>query len=168
MSTAIVRVKPFCPLPGIMFSLKHWSETHAGKLVTLKVFKEKRSRRYCNSVGLVVPVSMFTLIPPAKLIGEIFRDVETELASARKKYPSNRFMLAALTEEVGESAQAMIDHSFGKDTVQHIYQELIQTMTVSLRLILEGSQEFTFKGIAPNVKPDVAPPEASSIGDGPT
>ena len=70
-----------------------------------------------------------TLIPDEGAEIETWDAVEAELASARKKFPSNRFLLAALMEEVGELAQALMD-DHGK---QRIREEAVQ---VELSLVL--------------------------------
>lgn len=71
--------------------------------------------------------------------------IDAELEFARFKFPSTKYLLAALVEEVGELAQALIDHSRGKTTAEHIYEEAIQVAAMAIRLAEEGSEEFPYK-----------------------
>lgn len=70
--------------------------------------------------------------------------IDAELEFARTKYPSNHLMLAALVEEVGELAQALIDNSRGKTSAQHVYEEAIQVAAMAIRVAEEGSEEFPY------------------------
>jgi hypothetical protein len=56
-----------------------------------------------------------------------------ELARARSKFPGNRYLLAALVEEVGELGEAMIS-----GTKSEIYKEAIQCACVAVRIAEEG------------------------------
>lgn len=130
------------------FSVSRFSENSNGRLVLLIEGGPKSP--FLSLTGLEIPRKYITVIPQNKLLANIFKDIGAEVAAARSKYPSNQFMIAALMEEVGEASQAMIDHSFGKDSKSHIYLELVQVAAVAIRLMLEGSQEFKFKGIHDN------------------
>lgn len=72
--------------------------------------------------------------------------VREEMDRARAKVPGNRFMLAALTEEVGELARALLQ-SRSREEVQ---AEAIQVACVALRIVEEGDATFS----------DVTPEEA--------
>ena len=61
-----------------------------------------------------------------------------EISRARAKFPGNRHMLAALTEEVGELAQALLQ---GKPRAE-ICKEALQVACVALRLFEEGDASF--------------------------
>lgn len=61
-----------------------------------------------------------------------------EVTRARAKFPGNRHLLAALTEEVGELAQAMLQ---GKPTAE-IQREALQVACVALRIFEEGDASF--------------------------
>lgn len=71
--------------------------------------------------------------------------LNAELQFARHKFPTNQYLLAALMEEVGELAQALIDHSRGKTTPSHVYEEAIQVAAMAIRIAEEGSQEFPYQ-----------------------
>lgn len=64
--------------------------------------------------------------------------VGAEVLKARLKFPGNRHLLAALTEEVGELAQAMLQ---GKPR-DEIEKEAIQVACVAIRIIEEGDASF--------------------------
>ena len=61
-----------------------------------------------------------------------------EVARARAKFPGNRFMLAALTEEVGELARALLQRQ-GADRVR---AEALQVACVAIRIFEEGDSSF--------------------------
>lgn len=61
-----------------------------------------------------------------------------EMLRARKKFPSNRFLLAALQEEVGELAAALLQ----KEGVERVRHEAIQVATVAIRIAEEGDRVF--------------------------
>ena len=64
--------------------------------------------------------------------------VGAEVVSARLKFPGNRHLLAALTEEVGGLAQARLQ---GKPR-DEIEKEAIQVACVAIRIIEEGDASF--------------------------
>jgi NTP pyrophosphatase (non-canonical NTP hydrolase) len=64
--------------------------------------------------------------------------VEAEVVRARLKFPGSRFLLAALMEEVGELAQAMLQ----KKDRDEIQREAIQVACVALRICEEGDATF--------------------------
>lgn len=63
-------------------------------------------------------------------------DVKMELDRARAKHPENKHMLAALMEEVGELAKALLE---GDD---EYYTEAIQVACVAIRIATEGDPSF--------------------------
>lgn len=65
-------------------------------------------------------------------------DVEEEVIRARTKFPGNRFLLAALMEEVGELAQAILQNQ-GVGRVRH---EATQVACVAIRIFEEGDASF--------------------------
>lgn len=69
-------------------------------------------------------------------------DVGHEIKRARGLYPSSRLVLAALTEEVGELAQAMLKFAAGKWPAERIYEEAVQVAAMAARCALEGDPSF--------------------------
>jgi len=66
------------------------------------------------------------------------RDVKEEINTAKKKFPYPNPNLAALTEEVGELAQAMLQ----RKTPSEIYAEAVQVAAMAMRCALEGDPQF--------------------------
>ncbi len=72
------------------------------------------------------------------LRAESLHDLNCEVARARRKFPSNRHMLAALTEEVGETARALME---GEGRAR-IRAEALQVACVAMRLYEEGDSDY--------------------------
>jgi len=70
----------------------------------------------------------------------IWCDIERELAEARQKFPDNAHLMNALTEEVGELAQALLHINFepGKNGHEDVYKEAIQVAVMAIRVASEG------------------------------
>lgn len=67
----------------------------------------------------------------------IFLEISTELEQARNKFPDPSLSMAALTEEVGELAKAMLDEP--KDRVR---AEAIQVAVMTIIVATEGDPSF--------------------------
>lgn len=65
-------------------------------------------------------------------------EIRDEVERARTKFPGNRYLLAALMEEVGELSQAMLQ----KKSVTEIVREAIQVACVAIRIAEEGDATF--------------------------
>lgn len=76
-----------------------------------------------------------TALPPEH--GTVI-DISKEVVRARTKFPGNRLLLAALTEEVGELAKAMLQDR----PIEEIRREAIQVACVAIRIIEEGDSSF--------------------------
>lgn len=79
-------------------------------------------------------------------LGQTVADVINEVIRAKKKFPNSRHLLAALTEEVGEVAQAMLEKEYEPEkgvTQEDIVKECTQIAAVAIRLILEGDSSFS-------------------------
>ena len=63
--------------------------------------------------------------------------LHAEVVRARSKFPGNRHKLAALQEECGELARAMLQRR-GAD----IFKEAIQVASTALRIAEEGDSAF--------------------------
>ena len=78
---------------------------------------------------------------------KVLADIEAELDRARTKFPSNEDVLPALTEEVGELNQALIQqkHEPHKGKTDHdVYMEAIQTAVMAIRIASEGDSHFPY------------------------
>lgn len=77
--------------------------------------------------------------------GIVIKLIIGELAAARAKFPDNLHQLAALTEEVGELAQAMIQHDVdGTQTTQQVLREAVQVAAMAIRVATEGDQNYSY------------------------
>jgi NTP pyrophosphatase (non-canonical NTP hydrolase) len=65
-------------------------------------------------------------------------DVAREVESARSKFPRPDGLLAALTEEVGEVARALLDKPWSE-----VYAEAVQVAAMAQRLAQEGDPTMT-------------------------
>lgn len=75
-------------------------------------------------------------------------DVLAEVGRARAKFPGNKFQLAALHEESGELAMAMLDHEYGKAQPIEVYEEAVQVAAMALRVAIEGDSTMSYPGVA--------------------
>jgi len=76
--------------------------------------------------------------PAASSVAKLLREV----ARARAKFPNNRYLLAALVEEVGELGEAMIS-----GTRDEIENEAIQCACVAIRIAEEGDATVYVPGL---------------------
>lgn len=72
--------------------------------------------------------------------------ISAECVKARTKFPKNRLLLAALMEEVGELAAAMLQGK-SKDEIE---KEAIQVACIAVRIIEEG--DATFDDVPPSAR----------------
>ncbi|AXQ69115.1 hypothetical protein HOU02_gp091 [Caulobacter phage CcrBL9] len=71
-----------------------------------------------------------------------------EALAGKKIYPDNEHMLAALMEEVGEVAEALLEAHRDPDNAAKqakVYAEAMQVVALGLRIGLEGSGEFSYE-----------------------
>lgn len=86
--------------------------------------------------------------------GMIMTMVRGELDAARSQFPETTHMLAALMEEVGELAQAMMEHDRdGSQTTQEVLREAVQVATMAIRVAAEGDENFVYQ--FPTVEEDL-------------
>lgn len=84
-------------------------------------------------------------------VPDFMERVREELARARAKYPGNVLMLAALTEELGELAEAVGDaelllpYSPGREGAElAVHEEAVQVAAMACRVATEGDSAFTY------------------------
>lgn len=65
-------------------------------------------------------------------------DLAEEMVRAREKFPANALLLAALAEEMGELAKALLQRE-GSDRVR---KEALQVACVAMRIYEEGDATF--------------------------
>ncbi len=76
---------------------------------------------------------------------EVDARIKAELAYARKKFPHNTHMLAALTEEVGELAKALLEHHRGELPREDVLSEAVQVAAMAIRVATEGDASFNYR-----------------------
>jgi NTP pyrophosphatase (non-canonical NTP hydrolase) len=77
--------------------------------------------------------------------GLVLKMVTDELESARRAFPGSTHMLAALVEEVGELAQAIMQHDRKQGTSVHeVLREAVQVACMAIRLAVEGDDNFLY------------------------
>ena len=67
-----------------------------------------------------------------------FEALRAEMSRGRAKFPTNRKLLAALVEEVGELARALLQEG----NSDHAIDEAIQVACVAMRIAVEGDADF--------------------------
>ncbi|MEO9297607.1 hypothetical protein [Devosia alba] len=71
---------------------------------------------------------------------ELFVDAMAEADKAMRKFPQPNYVISKVAEEAGEVVKAAIHCAEGRDTPQHVAEEIRQTMAMLIRLYLEGDQ----------------------------
>ena len=77
----------------------------------------------------------------------VWADIEAELNRARSKFPNSVDCLPALTEELGELSQAMLQQKHEPEkgkTHEDIYAEAVQTAVMAIRVATEGDPNFKY------------------------
>lgn len=72
----------------------------------------------------------------------VLQSVANEVVRARGLFPNNKYQHAALAEEVGEIAKALMDLELGKETYEGFRTECIQAAAMCVRLATEGDKTF--------------------------
>ncbi len=95
----------------------------------------------------------------------IFEAIEDEIIRATNKFPSNKHMLPALNEEVGELNKAIMEHAVEDESLsrrenvhvddrnrlermnQDVFMEAVQVACMAIRLMSEGDSGFPYRPI---------------------
>jgi NTP pyrophosphatase (non-canonical NTP hydrolase) len=78
--------------------------------------------------------------------GLVFKMIRDELVAAREAFPGKTHMLCATMEEVGELAQAMMQHDRHEGTsAQEILREAVQVAAMAIRIAVEGDDNFLYE-----------------------
>lgn len=73
-------------------------------------------------------------------------DIADELQRARNKFPSSDLSLAALHEESGEVAKALLELKYGNGPKQDVWKEAVQVAVMALRIAVEGDETLCYHG----------------------
>lgn len=63
-----------------------------------------------------------------------------EAVAAMKAFPQPNYVISKVAEEAGEVVKAAIHCAEGRDTREHVRDEIRQAMAMLMRLYLEGDQ----------------------------
>lgn len=78
--------------------------------------------------------------------GLMLKLVRDELKAAREAFPGKTHMLCAMVEEVGELAQAIMQHDRQQGTsAQEVLREAVQVATMAIRVAVEGDDNFLYE-----------------------
>lgn len=80
-------------------------------------------------------------------IKAVLKEVEGEIAFARKKFPYTNDIVLALMEEVGELSQALLQQKYEhlrQVSDVDVYKEAIQVAAMALRIASEGVPDFPY------------------------
>jgi len=127
---------------GMVFTLPGY-EGSKGAMLEVHIARE---------LGILVHPAAGVLEPPiaradtSHADGRFLADVAHELSRARAKFPGNTLQMMALTEEVGELAQALIDHRMGKQTEEQVYREAVQVAAMAVRVAVDGDSSNRYQG----------------------
>lgn len=81
---------------------------------------------------------MYDLIPVPESVAAFLQEVRDELLRARTKFPGDRVMMIALTEEVGELAKALLE-----EPRENVRREAVQVAVMAARIVLDGDSSVT-------------------------
>jgi hypothetical protein len=70
-------------------------------------------------------------------------DLADELGRARRKFPACEHTYAALLEELGELANAFIEHKCGHAPARNVRAEALQVACVAVRIATEGDTAYS-------------------------
>jgi len=95
---------------------------------------------------------MMDLETRMELEARFYLDVSVELVRARNKFPEGRHRLAAMMEEFGEVANAILERNYLTDASVravdhdcHVWDECVQAAVMAMRLAVEGDPEFQYE-----------------------
>lgn len=71
---------------------------------------------------------------------ELFVDAMAEADKAMRKFPQPNYVISKVAEEAGEVVKAAIHCAEGRDTPEHVAEEIRQAMAMLIRLYVEGDQ----------------------------
>lgn len=81
--------------------------------------------------------------------GATIAALRAEVCRARLKHPGRHKLLAALMEEVGELAQAIVEYDGSEGARDLVGVEALQVATVALRIVEEGDASHAVRAIRP-------------------
>ena len=115
------------------------------------IYRDKRNTPCCTECGSDLTLCQCTA-PDLQAQerwtspdGLVLKMVTDELAAAREAFPGKTHMLTALVEEVGELAQAIMQHDRKEGTSVHaVLREAVQVACMAIRVAVEGDDNFLY------------------------
>lgn len=81
-----------------------------------------------------------------EVLNNLLDDAAVEIGVAKSKFPTNKHLIAAATEEFGELVKAILDHTQKGQPSSRIYDEGVQAIAMVARLVLEGDPSVDYQG----------------------
>jgi len=100
----------------------------------------------------------------ATLTAQFIHHLETETEQSRAAIPGNQNMMVALTEEVGELAQALLQCEYENGDMQSVYREAVQVASAALRIATEGDDSLSTYNPPPHHPTCIRCGETSATG----
>lgn len=155
MSKALISI-PFMNLVETLDSADAYITVSFGKVMTPQVEEilnawnkaQDINSEICiilNPLDLALESRRRGTVSEARVSG-FLDSVRREMARIQEKWPGNENNLAALTEEVGELAKAMLEREYEPTKgIQRgeIYREAVQVAAVALKIALFGDDSFS-------------------------
>lgn len=116
------------------------------------VFTNPHNAECCTECGL--SISLCQCVNPDQIAyerltgadGLVFTMIRDELIASRGTFPETTHKLAALMEEVGELAQAMMHHDRKLGiSPQEVLREAVQVGCLAVRISVEGDDNFLYE-----------------------
>lgn len=79
------------------------------------------------------------------LDAQFLNAIAEEAQKAREKWPDSVHAMTALTEEVGELAQAILQHTYEKGDPHRVWKEAVQVAFMAMRVATEGDSTFAYQ-----------------------
>lgn len=97
-----------------------------------------------------MPITEKTMPELTDAEAALFKEIAAELLRARSKFPAPNLNMCALTEEVGELAQALLHTRFGGRCAgwTNVRKEAIQVAVMAIRIALEGDPSIAVPEVA--------------------
>jgi ribosomal protein L22 len=73
-------------------------------------------------------------------VQQLLDDAYQEAEKAMKRFPQPNYVISKIAEEAGEVVKASIHCAEGRETLENVRGEIVQTIAMLIRLYLEGDQ----------------------------
>ncbi len=115
-------------------------------------YLNKHHTECCTECGLGIDFCQCVnpdIIADTRLTGAdglVIKMIRDELVAAREAFPGKTHMLCATVEEVGELAQALMEHDRQQGTSpMEVLREAVQVAAMAIRVAVEGDDNFLYE-----------------------